>query len=204
MAGRDLAEYGRVWPDMAGSGRVMAGSSRVLAGIAGSARYASTLVSERGTPSSRSSRSGDHQRPRRDSPEYDRRDGRVVSRKYSDEPSPRHGRYESSRRTPGIAQMAMYLDSEAPLSSLVSLQLDSFLKALSVFSRFEIDDICEPAECKASTKYVNPLSAKHQQSIKDSLSANPQRATIGIHVRDIVKEVKYYLKTYSSAGMDSS
>ncbi|GJY24731.1 hypothetical protein Tco_0398389 [Tanacetum coccineum] len=55
---------------------------------------------KRGTPSSRSSRSGDHHRSRRDSPEYDRRDGRV---------------------------MAMYLDTEAPQSSLVSLQLDSFL-----------------------------------------------------------------------------
>ncbi|GJW31084.1 hypothetical protein Tco_0051116 [Tanacetum coccineum] len=102
MAGRGLAEYGRVWPDMAGSGRVMAGSSRVLAGIAGSARYASTLVFERGTPSSRSSRSGDHQCPRRDSPEYDR----------------------------FKQMMAMYLDSEAPESSLVSLQLDSFLYLL--------------------------------------------------------------------------
>nr|GEY27533.1 protein root primordium defective 1 [Tanacetum cinerariifolium] len=67
-----------------------------------SARYASTSLSELGTPSSRSSRSGDHCRSRRDSPEYDRREGRVVSRKYSDdrdhqdrsEPSPRHGRYE--------------------------------------------------------------------------------------------------------------
>ncbi|GJR86103.1 hypothetical protein Tco_0210114, partial [Tanacetum coccineum] len=54
------------------------------------------------TPSSRSSRSGDHCCSRRDSPEYDRREGRVF----------------------GI-KMAMYLDSEAPLSSLVSLQLDS-------------------------------------------------------------------------------
>ncbi|GJT63739.1 hypothetical protein Tco_1015219 [Tanacetum coccineum] len=66
-----------------------------------------------------------------------------------------------------------------------------------------ISDICEPAECKASTTYVNPLSAKHQQLIKDSLSAKPQRATTGIHVRDIVKEVNDYLKTYSSAGMDN-
>ncbi|GJY73177.1 retrotransposable element Tf2 [Tanacetum coccineum] len=68
-----------------------------------SARYASTSLSEPGTPSSRSSRSCDHQRSRRDSPEYDRREGWAVSRKYSDdrdrqdrsEPSPRHGRYES-------------------------------------------------------------------------------------------------------------
>nr|GFC90710.1 hypothetical protein [Tanacetum cinerariifolium] len=60
-------------------------------------------------PSSRSSRSG--QRSRHDSPEYDRCDGKVISRKYSDEPSPHHGRYESSRRTPGIAQVS--LDSES-------------------------------------------------------------------------------------------
>ncbi|GJR33798.1 hypothetical protein Tco_1209482 [Tanacetum coccineum] len=36
------------------------------------------------TPSSKSSRSGDHRRSRRDLPEYDTREGRVVSRKYSD------------------------------------------------------------------------------------------------------------------------
>ncbi|GJS18439.1 hypothetical protein Tco_0412911, partial [Tanacetum coccineum] len=67
-----------------------------------SARYASTSHSERVTPS-RSSTSGDHQCSRRDSPEYDRRDGRAISRKYIDErdhqdrsePPPRHGRYES-------------------------------------------------------------------------------------------------------------
>ncbi|GJU62967.1 hypothetical protein Tco_1244802 [Tanacetum coccineum] len=78
------------------------------------------------TPSSRNSRSGDHRCSRRDSPEYDRREGRVVSRRYSDdrdyrdhlEPSPRHGRdnrdydikrsrYETSRRTPSIAQVQL-------------------------------------------------------------------------------------------------
>ncbi|GKB09890.1 hypothetical protein Tco_0843813 [Tanacetum coccineum] len=84
-----MTGYGTVWLVMTGYGRVLAGYGRVLAGIAGYARYASTSLSERGTPSSRSSRSGDHQCPRRDSPEYDRCDGRVVSRKYSDEPSPR-------------------------------------------------------------------------------------------------------------------
>ncbi|GJV48736.1 hypothetical protein Tco_1438948 [Tanacetum coccineum] len=39
---------------------------------------------ERVTPSSKSSRSGDHRRSRRNLPEYDRREGRVVSRRYSD------------------------------------------------------------------------------------------------------------------------
>nr|GEZ51750.1 hypothetical protein [Tanacetum cinerariifolium] len=39
-----------------------------------SARYASTSLSEHDTPSSRSSRSGDHRRSRRDSTEYDRRE----------------------------------------------------------------------------------------------------------------------------------
>ncbi|GKC25693.1 hypothetical protein Tco_1027843 [Tanacetum coccineum] len=84
---------------------------------------ASTSHSERVTPSSRSSRSSDHRRSRDDSPEYDRREGRDVSLRYSDdrdysgrsELSPRHGRdnrhynikrsrYETSR-TPGIAQV---------------------------------------------------------------------------------------------------
>ncbi|GJX07312.1 hypothetical protein Tco_0195244 [Tanacetum coccineum] len=88
-----------------------------------SARYASTSHAERDTPS-RSSRSGDRRRSRRDSPEYDRHQGRVVSRRHSDdrdyrncsEPSPRHGRdyrdcnnkrsrYESSRRTPDLIGM---------------------------------------------------------------------------------------------------
>nr|GEU94961.1 DNA/RNA helicase, DEAD/DEAH box type, N-terminal [Tanacetum cinerariifolium] len=48
----------------------------------------------------RSSRSVDHQRSMHDSPKYDRRDGRVVSRRYSDDrdyrdrskPLPRHRR----------------------------------------------------------------------------------------------------------------
>ncbi|GJZ16488.1 ATP-dependent 6-phosphofructokinase 6-like protein [Tanacetum coccineum] len=81
-----------------------------------SAKYASTSLSERVTPSSRSSkssRSGDHRRSRRDSTEYRDRS----------EQSPRHGRdyrdydnkrsrYESSRRTPGIAhlQIGGYFD----------------------------------------------------------------------------------------------
>ncbi|GJZ11527.1 hypothetical protein Tco_0546286 [Tanacetum coccineum] len=55
---------------------------------------------DRVTPSSRSSRSSDHRRSRRHSPEYDRREGRAVSRRYTDdkdyrdrsEPSPRQGR----------------------------------------------------------------------------------------------------------------
>ncbi|GKA90336.1 La protein 1 [Tanacetum coccineum] len=61
------------------------------------------------------------------------------------------------------------------------------------------------------------LSVKHQRALKDSLSAKHQRAVKGlaeckalvsnlrcIQVKDIVKEVKDYLKTYSSAGMDIS
>nr|GEW49927.1 hypothetical protein [Tanacetum cinerariifolium]GEW52464.1 hypothetical protein [Tanacetum cinerariifolium] len=49
----------------------------VLDGIAGSSRYASTSHSERVTSSSRSSRSSDHRRFRRDSPEYDTHEGRI-------------------------------------------------------------------------------------------------------------------------------
>ncbi|GJV09714.1 hypothetical protein Tco_1351255 [Tanacetum coccineum] len=59
------------------------------------------------TPSTRSSRSGDHRSSRRDSTEYDRCEGRVVSRRYSDdsdyrdssEPLPRHGRDYSHSMT---------------------------------------------------------------------------------------------------------
>ncbi|GKF03814.1 hypothetical protein Tco_0034482, partial [Tanacetum coccineum] len=81
--------------------------------------YASTSHLERITPSSRSSRSGDHRCSRRESPEYDRREGRVVSR--------------LQIVMKGICWF------EAPQSSLVSLQLDCFLKALSVFSRFKLE-----------------------------------------------------------------
>ncbi|GJT20553.1 RNA-directed DNA polymerase, eukaryota, reverse transcriptase zinc-binding domain protein [Tanacetum coccineum] len=61
------------------------------------------------------------------------------------------------------------------------------------------------------------LSAKHRRAMKDSLSEKHQRAMKGlaeckasarnlrrIQVKDIVKEVEDYLKTYSSAGMDIS
>ncbi|GKB09286.1 retrovirus-related pol polyprotein from transposon TNT 1-94 [Tanacetum coccineum] len=59
------------------------------------------------------------------------------------------------------------------------------------------------------------LSAKHQRAMKGSLDAKHQRTMKGlaeckastsnlrhIQVKDIVKEVKDYLKTYSSTGMD--
>ncbi|GKF89111.1 hypothetical protein Tco_0263074, partial [Tanacetum coccineum] len=49
----------------------------------------------------------------------------------------------------------------------------------------------------------DPLSAKHQRATKDQLSAKHQRATSEVFkVKDIVKEVEYYLKAYSSAEMD--
>ncbi|GJT67593.1 Ent-copalyl diphosphate synthase, chloroplastic-like protein [Tanacetum coccineum] len=61
------------------------------------------------------------------------------------------------------------------------------------------------------------LSAKYQRAMKGSLDAKHQRAMRGlaeckasasnlrrIQVKDIVKEVKDYMKTYSSAGMDIS
>ncbi|GJU93711.1 hypothetical protein Tco_1318467 [Tanacetum coccineum] len=81
------------------------------------------MTLERVTPSSRNSRSGDHRCSRRDSPEYDRREGRVVSRYIvmigiietiqnhhlvMDETTKtdnKRSRYESSRRTPGIAHL---------------------------------------------------------------------------------------------------
>ncbi|GJV99831.1 zinc knuckle CX2CX4HX4C containing protein [Tanacetum coccineum] len=53
---------------------------------------------------------------------------------------------------------------------------------------------CKLAECKASASNEDPLSAKHQRT------SNIRR----IQVRNIVKEVKDYLKTYSSAEMDIS
>ncbi|GKC51918.1 hypothetical protein Tco_1074663, partial [Tanacetum coccineum] len=55
--------------------------------------------------------------------------------------------------------------------------------------------------CKASTINEDSLGAKNQRAVKDSLIAKPQRR---IQVKDIVKEVEDYLKTYSSAEMDIS
>ncbi|GJW29346.1 hypothetical protein Tco_0046221 [Tanacetum coccineum] len=86
----NIARSGRIWLSQAGYGR----SCRGLA------KYGRVWPNTHGTPASRSSRSGDHQRSRRDSPEYDRSDGRAVSKRYSDgrdyrdcsEPLPRHGR----------------------------------------------------------------------------------------------------------------
>nr|GEU42796.1 retrovirus-related Pol polyprotein from transposon TNT 1-94 [Tanacetum cinerariifolium] len=76
--------------------------------------------------------------------------------------------------------------------------------------------VAEPeAEIRLSVE--DSLSAKHQQAKKDSLGAKYQREMKGlaeckasvsnlrrIQVKDIVKEVKDYLKTYSSTVMDIS
>ncbi|GJQ99114.1 ribonuclease H-like domain, reverse transcriptase, RNA-dependent DNA polymerase [Tanacetum coccineum] len=51
-----------------------------------SARYVSTSLSERDTPSSGSSRSGDHECSRRDSPEYDRRNATGIYLKHNPKP----------------------------------------------------------------------------------------------------------------------
>ncbi|GJS90359.1 hypothetical protein Tco_0772995 [Tanacetum coccineum] len=54
------------------------------------------------------------------------------------------------------------------------------------------------------------LREKHQRAAKDSLSAKISECKASasnlrrIQVKDIIKEVKDYLKTYSSAGMDIS
>ncbi|GJR64061.1 hypothetical protein Tco_0010126 [Tanacetum coccineum] len=112
---RGLAEYGRVWPDMAGSDRLwpgLAGYGRVWPGLGCVVPLhlevpEVVIINVLG-------------------------DGRVVSRKYSDEPSSRHGRYESSRRTPDdrlqiVMKEICWFEDFYLRYSLVSLQLDSFL-----------------------------------------------------------------------------
>ncbi|GKA72816.1 hypothetical protein Tco_0779032 [Tanacetum coccineum] len=49
------------------------------------------------------------------------------------------------------------------------------------------------------------LSAKHQLAVKGLFECRASESNIRrIQVKDIVKEVEDYLKTYSSAGMDIS
>ncbi|PWA41532.1 DNA/RNA helicase, DEAD/DEAH box type, N-terminal [Artemisia annua] len=100
-----------------------------------SARYVSTSHSEHVTPSSRSSRSDDHRRSRRYSPEYDRREGRS-------EPSPRHGkdyrdyddkrsRYESFRRIPSVLSKIGV--------KLMSLNVKKSVAVIQTYKRRDID-----------------------------------------------------------------
>ncbi|GJV43763.1 hypothetical protein Tco_1428299 [Tanacetum coccineum] len=61
------------------------------------------------------------------------------------------------------------------------------------------------AECKASASNEDSLSAKHQRAVKGLTECKVSSSNLRrIQVKDIVKEVEYYLKTYSSAGMDIS
>nr|GEV54474.1 hypothetical protein [Tanacetum cinerariifolium] len=60
-----------------------------------------------------------------------------------------------------------------------------------------------PAECKASEGNKDQLTAKHQLVIKGLADGKASvRNLKDIQIKDIVKEVKDYLKTYSSAEMD--
>ncbi|GKE22292.1 hypothetical protein Tco_1433804, partial [Tanacetum coccineum] len=58
-------------------------------------------------------------------------------------------------------------------------------------------------ECKASEGSEDQLSAKHQLMIKGLAHGKASASNLrDIQVKDIVKEVKNYLKTYSPAEMD--
>ncbi|GJZ16864.1 hypothetical protein Tco_0552987 [Tanacetum coccineum] len=66
-----------------------------------------------------------------------------------------------------------------------------------------IDDGLIPADCKASEGNEDPLSAKHQRLIKGLADGKASTSRLKyIQVKDIVKKVKDYLKTYSPAEMD--
>ncbi|GJZ42638.1 hypothetical protein Tco_0589893 [Tanacetum coccineum] len=68
--------------------------------------------------------------------------------------------------------------------------------------RDNLDDGLIPAECKASEGSENQLIAKHQLVIKGLADGKASASNLkDIQVRDIVKEVEDYLKTYSSAEM---
>ncbi|GJU52798.1 homeodomain-like protein [Tanacetum coccineum] len=58
------------------------------------------------------------------------------------------------------------------------------------------------AECNTSTSNEDSLSTKHQRAVKELAECKASVSNLRrIQVKDIVKEVEYYLKTYSSAGM---
>ncbi|GKA91531.1 hypothetical protein Tco_0813401 [Tanacetum coccineum] len=61
----------------------------------------------------------------------------------------------------------------------------------------------EPSECKASEGSEDQLSAQHQLMIKGLTDSTASASNLrDIQVRDIVKEVKDHLNTYSPAEMD--
>ncbi|GJV53928.1 hypothetical protein Tco_1449669 [Tanacetum coccineum] len=56
----------------------------------------------------------------------------------------------------------------------------------------------EPAECKASEGSEDPMSAKHKLMIKGLADSIASASNLrDIQVRDIIKKVEDYLKTYS-------
>ncbi|GJV43009.1 hypothetical protein Tco_1427545 [Tanacetum coccineum] len=60
-----------------------------------------------------------------------------------------------------------------------------------------------PVDCKASEGSEVQLSAKHHLVIKGLVDGKASTSNLGdIKVKDIVKEIEDYLKTYSSAEMD--
>ncbi|GJW59326.1 hypothetical protein Tco_0106057 [Tanacetum coccineum] len=60
-----------------------------------------------------------------------------------------------------------------------------------------------PTECKASEGNKDLLSTKHQRLIKGLADGKASASNLrDIKVKDIVKEVEDYLKTYSPAEMD--
>ncbi|GKB96589.1 hypothetical protein Tco_0982726 [Tanacetum coccineum] len=59
------------------------------------------------------------------------------------------------------------------------------------------------AECNASTSNEDSLSTKHQRAVKELAECKASVSNLRrIQVKDIVKEVEYYLKTYSSTVVD--
>ncbi|GKC23851.1 hypothetical protein Tco_1026001, partial [Tanacetum coccineum] len=90
-------------------------------------------------------------------------------------------------------------DSSARNLSAVHLLIPLYLE-----HKFSIAKYRRPDECKASEGNKDPLSAKHQRPMIKGLANGKASASNlrDIQVKDIVKEVEDYLKTYSSAEMD--
>ncbi|GKC77246.1 hypothetical protein Tco_1128020 [Tanacetum coccineum] len=95
-------------------------------------------------------------------------------------------RAPSSLQLCWVAKLSYALRTCSPLSLLdAQVQFDQALRAL----------------LEKVVTALDSLGVKHQRVVKESLSASLSEQP---QVKDIVKEVEDYLKTYSSAGMDIS
>ncbi|GJX82046.1 hypothetical protein Tco_0331527 [Tanacetum coccineum] len=110
---------------------------------------------------------------------------------------------------PGVVAIKGKVITEPELSEEMFQRLQLTIKARNdveqarIIIRDNLDDGAIPVDCKASEGNEDPLSAMHQLVIKGLADGKALASNLkDIQVKDIVKEVEDYLKTYSSAEMD--